>query len=575
MSKPPKRWLIAPEPPHDYANELAELGPIMAKVLYNRGLTTPEAARRFLFDELPLHDPFQMKDMGKAVARIRNAIRRQEPIAIYGDFDADGVTSTALMVLTLRALGASVHPYIPDRVDEGYGLNTPALERLSADGIKLIITVDCGIRSVEEVETSIANGLDIIITDHHSVGDVIPPAIAVLNPKQDDCPYPEDMLAGVGIAFKLASALLRVATQQDTTPPPITEEDLLDLVAIGTVADLAPLNRLENRQLVKVGLHRLSKARRPGIYALMDVSRIRPEQVTTISIGYGLGPRINAAGRLEHAMTAYDLLMTDNLGEATRLARELQEINLRRQQLTTSAHENARQLAIANGETPSLIFAADESFIAGIVGLVAGKLVEEFYRPAVVIEVGERESHGSCRSMPEFHITNALDQCADLLVRHGGHAQAAGFTILNENLPVFKERLQQLAEIELVHHDLRPTLMLDAQLEMIDLTMNLAETLQLLEPMGTDNPEPVFSTLRLRVSEARAVGNDGNHLKLRLADGPLSIDGIAFGFGELAASVLQTASGRGLPSPGQRMERSSEPANECGRYSTERLIILR
>lgn len=532
MSKQPKRWHFAPDPPRDFLDRLSDLGPTLAKILYNRGLTTPESARQFLSGELPIHDPFKMKGMSRAVARIRNAISRKERIVVYGDFDADGVTSTALLIKTIRTLGANAEPYIPDRVDEGYGLNTPALQKLAAEGVKLVITVDCGIRSVEEVKAAMEAGLDIIITDHHSVGEEVPPAYAVLNPKQENCDYPEDMLAGVGIAYKLASALIRIARAQDKTPPTLTEEDLLDLVALGTVADLAPLDRPENRRLVQLGLQELQKARRPGVYALMDVSKVKPEKIKALNIGFALGPRLNAAGRLESAMTAYKLLMAENLGEASELARELQRINQDRQRLTTHAYDLARKMALSNGSSHSLIYAADREFKPGIVGLVAGKLTEEFYRPSVVIELGEAESHGSCRSIPEFNITQALDQCSDLLLRHGGHAQAAGFTIRNENIASFKQRLQEIAELHLKDYELSPSLTIDAEIEIIHLTVDLAIRLQLLEPMGTDNPEPIFITRRLRPAEYKRVGNEGNHLKLRLYDGPNFIEAIAFGFGD-------------------------------------------
>ncbi|NDJ85331.1 MAG: single-stranded-DNA-specific exonuclease RecJ [Chloroflexi bacterium] len=532
MSEQLKELYILPEPPAEFTQALSDLGPVMAKILYNRGLTTPQAARAFLSDGLPIHNPFQLYCMSSAVARIRNAIKSKERIIVYGDFDADGVTSTALLVETLEALGAKVAPYIPDRIDEGYGLNIPALEQLAQEGVGLIITVDCGIRSIAEVEAGIAAGLDIIVTDHHSVGEVTPRAYAVINPKQPVCKYPEKMLAGVGIAYKLASALLASARAQDRSPPDLSEHDLLDLVALGTVADLAPLDRPENRRLVQLGLQQLAKARRPGIYALMDVSGIRPEKITTVGIGYGLGPRINAAGRLEDAKVAYELLRATDLSQASSLAQELQQINVRRQQLTTEAYDTALGQIALDPTTPNLLFAIDEGFSPGIVGLVAGKLTEAFYRPSVVIQKGEEESHGSCRSIPEFNITHALDQCADLLLRHGGHAQAAGFTIMNENLDAFRERLNEITEDALGGRNLQPTLAIDAQLEMIELTMELARKLQALEPMGTENPEPVFFTRRLSVVEARRVGSKGHHLKLRLADGPLSVDAIAFRLGE-------------------------------------------
>ncbi len=531
MTKQPKRWKLAPDPPADYVAALNGMGNIMARVLYNRGLETPAAAHQFLYNEFKVPNPFLMHGMHDAVKRIRRAIREQERIVVYGDFDADGVTSVAVLVQTLEALGGKVDPYIPDRADEGYGLNVPALQAFAEEGVRLVITVDCGIRSVAEVQAGNDAGLDILITDHHSVGEVLPPAYAILNPKQPACTYPEDMLAGVGIAFKLATALL-LAARESGQPPSLQPGDLLDLVAIGTVADLAPLDRPENRKIVQLGLAELARAKRPGVYALMDVSRVRPEKMSSTSIGYALGPRINAAGRLEKAITAYKLLMTNDWREATLLAKELQDINYRRQQLTTDAHHLARELSVSNGSVPSLLFAADESFKPGIVGLVAGRLTEEFYRPAAVIEVGAEESHGSCRSTPEFHITNALDQCADLLVQHGGHAQAAGFTIRTENISALHERLAKITDQELGQYDMCPTLVIDAQANLIDLTMELAQRFKHLEPLGTDNPEPVLLTRRLRVVEARRVGGDGKHLKLRLADGPISMDAIAFRFGD-------------------------------------------
>lgn len=535
MKTKPKRWIFAPDPPTEFVKGLPELGRIMARTLYNRGLTTPADARLFLDGELPLHDPMLMKDMGKAITRIRAALRNQERIVIYGDFDADGVTSTALLVQTLQALGAkpeNLKPYIPNRVDEGPGLNIPALLQLAEAGYRLVITVDCGIRSVEEVEVGNAAGLDFIITDHHSIGETLPAALAILNPKRADCPYPEDMLAAVGIAFKLASALLKVA-QQDAAQPNLHANDLLDLVAVGTVADLAPLDRFENRRLVQLGLIKLAEGRRKGILELMQISRIKPEKVKASSIGYGLGPRINAAGRLEDALIAYELLMTDDAREAVALSRQLQSINIERQNRTAEMYAHARDMVLANGSTHSLLFAADENFAYGITGLVAGRLTEEFYRPSVIIEIDSaREmAYGSCRSIPEFHILNALDECADYLSRHGGHAQAAGFTIPIKNLEDFKHTLATICDRELNRHDLQPVLTIDAEVEIIDLTMELAENITKLEPMGTGNPEPVFVATRLRVSEKRRVGNEGKHLKLRLSDGPNSFDAIAFGFG--------------------------------------------
>jgi single-stranded-DNA-specific exonuclease len=341
------------------------------------------------------------------------------------------------------------------------------------------------------------------------------------------------MLAGVGIAFKLADALIRVEAANGKGTPGITTDELLDLVALGTVADLAPLDRMENRSLVQRGLKFLNKAHRPGIYALLNVAGIEPGKVSAISIGFGLGPRINAAGRLESAMTAYDLLYTDDFGKATYLAEQLQDLNIQRQELTQVAQEEARELALrdTDGDLP-LIFAASPGFRSGIVGLVAGRLVEEFYRPAVIVEQGEEESRGSCRSIEEFNITDALDACSELLLRHGGHAQAAGFSVKTENLPAFRERLMEIAGEQLAKQTLEPSLTVDGVISLSQATMELARELEQLEPTGQSNDAPVFVSERVKVVDARAVGKEGKHLKLRVADGPVNIDGIAFGFGE-------------------------------------------
>jgi single-stranded-DNA-specific exonuclease len=538
LSSSSKRWNILPALTASQRVAFKDLHPVLAQVLFNRGISDYDSAQAFLLGQSVVHDPFKMKGMSQALARIRHALRHKERIVIYGDFDADGVTSTVLLVQTLEALGGNVAHYIPHRVDEGYGLNTPALLNLKKEGVDLVITVDCGVRSVEEVKAASEAGLDIIVTDHHSIGDVIPPALAVINPKQEDCRYPEDMLAGVGIAYKLAEALIKAEIANNRNVPNITADELLDLVALGTVADLAPLDRMENRTLVRKGLQVLKRAQRPGIFALLNVAGIDPEKVDATTIGFTLGPRINAAGRLESATDAYKLLYTKNFDEAMRLAERLQEINLNRQDITIQTQAEARELAIAEGGTNlPLVFAAAPHFRSGIVGLVAGRLVEEFYRPAVVIEEGADESRGSCRSIPEFNITEALDECADLLLRHGGHAQAAGFSIETRNIPAFKERLLKIAAERMQDVALEPTLTVDGEISVAQASIDLAQDLGQLQPTGHNNSAPVFASRRLKVAEARPVGKEGKHLKLRLTEGPLVLDGIAFSQGYWAEKI--------------------------------------
>ncbi len=530
-----KRWELLPSAPMEHLRRYRNISPVIAQLLFNRGYEDPQAAYHFLYDKELVANPFEFKDMPKAVGRIRQAIRTKELIVVYGDFDADGVTSTTLLTQVLRALNANVQAYIPHRVDEGYGLNTPALLELAKRGVKLVITVDCGIRSVQEVEDAKTTGMDMIITDHHSVGSEIPDAFAVVNPQQEDCPG-DSRLAGVGVSFMLAYALLQKQMEigGKRAYPRIRVSDLLDLVAIGTVADIMPLNTILNRILVRHGLETLNSLRRPGLRALAEVAGLKQGQISAESIGFAIGPRINAAGRLESAMIAYKLLSSTSLDDARPLADELQKLNTKRQNLTREAQVRIRQQIEQTGEIDhSLIFAMDEHVLPGIVGLVAGRLTEELYRPAIVLERGETESRASCRSIPQFHITHALDECADLLVRHGGHALAAGFTVLNENIPELKTRLQDIAQSIIGGQILTPTLKVDMELDMRQVSMPLVQELSVLEPTGHENKPPVFMTRNVKVVDSRTVGSDNSHLKLKLtANGEPPIDAIGFRLGE-------------------------------------------
>lgn len=536
MAMESKRWQVAPPVPQSHLAHLPHLPPLIVQLLYNRGVTAPEEVRDFLAGGTAGESPFRLRGMGKAVARIRHAVRKGEPIAIYGDFDADGMVATALLTQTLEALGARVVPYIPDRADEGYGLNIPALRRLYRQGIQLVVTVDCGIRAIAEVERA-RRGLDLVITDHHSVGEELPPALAVINPKRADCPYPFKDLAGVGVAFKLAQALLLSHRQQPLRHAEVAlaEEDLLDLVALGTVTDMVPLLG-ENRSLLTKGLERLNDPQRLGLKALISSAGLKPGEIDATAIGYILGPRLNAAGRIGDAMVSYRLLTTDSPLEAEELARKLEGLNRKRQALTEEALERARERALTMGEE-KLVFVADEDFLPGIVGLVAGRLTEEFYRPAVVVELGVEESHGSCRSIPELNITVALDECHDLLSRYGGHAAAAGFTVASENIEALQERLREIAEGELSEVELVPTLPIDAEVRLAEMDWATQAQLEQLEPCGYANPVPLFLSRNVEVRDARAVGAEEKHLKLTLSDGRGIWDAIAFRQGHRIAEL--------------------------------------
>jgi len=530
-----KRWVIAPPITSQADEALAKFPPILRQIVFNRGMGTDAEARAFLKAEPNSNtDPFQLIGMAATVDRIRYALDHNEPIAIYGDYDVDGVTATALLVDALRALGADVRGYIPNRFDEGYGLNTDALDSLKADDIKLVITVDCGIRSPDEALHARTIGLDLVISDHHHPdGENLPPAFAVINPKQHGDPYPDKDLAGVGIAYKIAEAL--ISTQQSAIS--LQLDDLLDLVALGTVADLAPLVG-ENRVLVRRGLRQIRATKRQGLYSLAGVAEMKIDKVTAGNIGFILGPRLNASGRLESALASFELLTTTDFMRAGQLAQQLDVQNRQRQGLTRLIQEQAESIAMSEDPEAFLLFAAHEDFNPGVVGLAASRLTEIYYRPAIVAAKNAEETRGSCRSIPEFHITDALDQCKDLLVRHGGHAAAAGFTVKNENLPELVTRLKAIAKDQLGEKDLRHTLSADMEVLLSDLNFEVLKHLNYLEPTGYGNPDATFVSRNVRVKFSRTVGSDGKHLKLTLEDERGSaFDSIGFRMGHLKPTL--------------------------------------
>lgn len=540
-----KRWQIHAAPPEALLKAAGHLHPVLVQVLYNRGLHDIAAIEAFLNGKDAVQEnPYQLKDMDVAVERILSALQQQEIICVYGDFDADGVTSTALLVEALQQAGGRVGYYIPDRVDEGYGLNTQSIEERIAGKAKLLVTVDCGIRSLAEVGAAANWGLDVIVTDHHSVGRDLPPALAVVNPRRADCTSPYKSLAGVGVAFRLAQAVLREAAQQPwcrLSPDQAAEVErkLLDLVAVGTIADMMPLTG-ENRLLVQRGLEEIRHGERPGLFALMETASLTPKRVTSTDISFRIAPRINAAGRLDHAKLACELLRAKCYADAYDRSRQLDQLNRERQTLTREA-QKVVEAQLAGDEGQSLIFAASESFRFGIVGLVAGQLVERYYRPAMVVKQDAEESRGSARSIDEFDITAALDQVSHLLVRHGGHSRAAGFTVATQRIPELVEALRAITADQLQDQaDLRPTLWLDAELPLRGDELNFALHGQLarLEPVGQENRPPLFVSRRCYIRSVRTVGSEGQHLKLVLgAPGNYVYDAIGFGQGEQAAHL--------------------------------------
>jgi single-stranded-DNA-specific exonuclease len=528
-----KRWIIHPPLTPQAGEALSKFPHILKQILFNRGYSADTEARAFLKAEPSANtDPFQMIGMQTAVDRIRYAIEHGEPIAIYGDYDVDGVTATALLVQTLQAFGADVRGYIPNRFDEGYGLNKDALDSLKADGVKLVITVDCGIRSPDEALHARTIGLDLVISDHHHPDGLnLPPALAVINPKQPDDIYPDKDLAGVGIAYKIAEALFSLQ------PSASGLDDLLDLVALGTVADLAPLIG-ENRFLVRKGIKQIRETKRQGLFSLAGVAQIKLDKIKAGDIGFMLGPRLNASGRLESALASFELLTTADFMRAGQLAQQLDVQNRQRQAITKTMQAQAEAIVLGEDPDAYLFFAAHEDFNPGVVGLTASRLTEVYYRPAIVAAKGPEETRGSCRSIPEFHITDALDQCKDLLVRHGGHAAAAGFTVRNENLPELVARLKNLAREKLEGRDLRHTLTADAEVALEELNFDVLKHLAYLEPTGYGNPEAVFVSRDVKIKSSRTVGAEGKHLKLTFEDSrAAAYDAIGFRLGNLQASL--------------------------------------
>ena len=531
-----KRWLIPPKITLEAESALQAFPPVLRQVLFNRGYATDAQARAFLKAEPDFDtNPFQMTGMEAAVERICFALEQEQSIAIYGDYDVDGVTATALLVDVLKALGATVQGYIPNRFDEGYGLNNEALTALKDDGVGLVISVDCGIRSPDEALHARTIGLDLIITDHHHPSEgPLPPALAVINSKQPGDVYPDKDLAGVGIAYKLAEALVQ---RLETTD--FRLEKLLDLVALGTVADLAPLVG-ENRFLVRRGLRQMRETTRQGLFSLAAVAELNLSKVNATDIGFRLGPRLNAAGRLDEALAAYDLLTTTDVFKAGQLAQQLDVQNRERQRITREMQAQAEELALADESDAFLLFAAHEDFNAGVVGLAASRLTETYYRPSIVAHIDTDTTRGSCRSIPEFHITDALDQCADLLVRHGGHAAAAGFTVENDKRDELVTRLKSIAKEQLSSQDLRPTLTADTEIPLTEMRPDLLKALKYLEPTGYGNPDAVFVSREVRVRHARTVGADGKHLKMYLEDeGGATHDAIGFRLGHLQPELLE------------------------------------
>jgi single-stranded-DNA-specific exonuclease len=513
------RWKVLPSAPDEYLNA-SDLSPLIAQLLYNRGVKLEEIDPFLSADRRLEGNPFLLPDISQAVSRVYKAVLSREKVAVYGDFDVDGVTATVILVEGLSRLGAEVIPYIPDRVNEGHGLKISALEKLQAQGAGLVITVDCGVTDLTEVKQAQEMGMDVIITDHHIPLGNLPQAVAVIDPKRKDSVYPYPDLAGAGVAFKLLQALFHKDSKEKWLAK------FLDLVVLATVTDLVTLVG-ENRYLVKEGLRELNNSSRVGIQEMVKLARLRPGELDAEDISWTLGPRLNAAGRMDNASTSYQLLTTQSPEEARLLALELEEKNIERQKLTKEALSRAREKLAARLHLPVLM-EGDESYSIGVIGLVAGKLADEFYKPTIIISLGPELCQGSCRSIPEFDVTAALEECHNLLTTFGGHPLAAGFTVTRQNLAQLEERITTLATEQLGHLDLRPEIVIDADVPLSILAGDTFNLMQKLSPFGRGNPQPTFLTRQVEVIECRNFGNQGEWLRLKLKQGNVTWQAVDF-----------------------------------------------
>ena len=516
-----KQWKIAHPSPEGRAQlERAGIPSLLACVLSARGVTEPEQAWKLLTPgEEPLLDPMLLKDMDRAVLRVTRALKRGETIAVYGDYDVDGITATCLLTDCLTRLGGRVRSYIPDRLEEGYGLNEEAVLHLAQQGVTLIITVDCGITAAREVEFARELGIDVVITDHHECKQAIPEAAAVVDPHRPDCPYPFKGLAGVGVALKLAMA----AAGPDRAG--LVFREYADLAAVGTVADVMPMTG-ENRTIVQTGLAALAHPRRVGLAQLMEEAGLGDKPVTSVSIGYTLAPRINAAGRMGQADLAAELLLTRDPGRAAALAQELCALNRERQTIECEIFQECVQ-RLERRPQSGVILLADEHWHQGVVGIVASRLTEKYSCPVFMVCLDQGMGKGSCRSWGGVNLFHLLTQCQDLLEGFGGHAMAAGFTVREENIPALERRLRQLVLEEQAGEELPSLLDIDAAVLPQELTVEAVEALDALEPCGAGNPRPVLVLTGAHVISAAQVGR-GRHLKLRLEGRGVPLDAIFF-----------------------------------------------
>lgn len=550
-----KRWKIKQAITQEQIDRFPEIHPIVLQLLMNRGLVTQEQIDEFLNPDYSqdIHDPYLFSDMDKAVERIFQALEKKEHIVVHGDYDADGVCGTALIITVLKALGAdNVEVFLPHRQFEGYGLNKETIRDFIQKKVNLIITTDCGISNIEEVNLANEAGIDVIITDHHKVHENLPNAFAIIHPEISQN-YPYKHLSGTGVSFKLVQALIKKAVENNIEMKFLHfgkdidwygfEKWLLDLVAIATVADISPLLG-ENRTLVKYGLIVLSKSKRVGLQELFKnagVKFVNKNQSQTIqylvnssTIGFVIAPRINAAGRVDHSSAAYRLIMAEDYDEARSLAADLEQTNTQRQRITEDIFQQAIQQVGEISEEKKLIACYGRGWPLGVVGLVSGKLTDMYNLPSIVIGIDDNEARGSGRSIKEFNIIDALKKLEKYLLKYGGHAQACGFTLKDTAmLDEFIKEFQDIAYQTLKDKDISKLIEAECEIELSDIGWELVEQIECFEPFGEGNPRPKFVLKHVRIEDISMVGNNGQHLRLIVSsDKGISRKVIAFSFGE-------------------------------------------
>jgi single-stranded-DNA-specific exonuclease len=578
-----REWVLRQAPDADWRHLSDELqvSPVTAQILWNRGLRDADVAGRFLDPKLAhMHDPFTMKDMMNAVGEVLKAIERGQRITIHGDYDVDGVSSVSVLYGFLRDIGADVNFYIPTRDSDGYGLNVESVRRFHSEGTGLLITTDCGISNVEEIRLANELGMRCIVVDHHSIPPELPPARAILNPLQEDCEFPFEHLAAVGVTFNFVVAIraeLRKRGVFDVVPEPDLRP-YLDLVALGTIADVMPLVD-ENRIFARLGLEVLARRRRAGISALMDRASVDVGPVDARTVSYRLAPRLNAAGRMGDASICVELLTTRDYGRATKLATQLEELNTARQDEERGILELALEQAKTQAEREHhVLVVAGEEWHRGVLGIVASRLMELFHRPAILMGIEHGVARGSARSIEGINLLDALRRVDELLSTYGGHSLAAGLSLKATRLDTFTERLQEAVETQIGTGSMpRPTLTLDGTIDFASIDATLVEEFERLGPFGSGNPEPVLLATQAVASSVRTVGD--KHLRARFRDSSGMIDAFGFSMSEskpilddpvAVAFVPRQFRGRGKP----RLEIQLRDLRPAGRPAPDRTVTV-